>query len=51
MKTEKIGEIFIDGRIINVDNASKETLDSTLQQLDNQKTNIIGKLNKILSEI
>lgn len=51
METEKIGEIFVDGRIINLDNSSAEIISSTLQQLDNQKSNIIGKLNKILSEI
>lgn len=51
MNTEKIGEIFIDGRIINLDNATSDILNSTLQQLDNQKSNIINKLNVILSEI
>lgn len=51
MNSEKLGEIFVDGRIINLDNASMEMLESTLGVLSKQKEGSINKINKILSEI
>ena len=51
METEKIGEIFVDGRIINLDSASMETLDSNLEQINSQKEKIINSINNILAQI
>lgn len=51
METEKIGEIFVDGRIINLDSASMETLDSNLEHINSQKEKIINSINNILAQI
>ena len=51
MNSEKLGEVFVDGRIIHLDNASMEMLESTLGVLSKQKESSIVKINKILSEI
>jgi len=51
MEIEKIGELFIDGKIVNIDSMSCDLLESELKILEDEKTNIIGKLNKILLEI
>ena len=51
MNSEKLGEIFIDGRIINLDNSSLEILESSLAVLNKQKEMSVSKINKILSEI
>ncbi len=51
MNTEKIGEIFIDGRIVNLDNSSIEALDSMLEKIDSQKKNIMKNIDEILTEI
>lgn len=51
MNSEKLGEIFIDGRIINLDNSSIEILESSLAVLNKQKEMSVSKINKILSEI
>ena len=48
MNSEKLGEVFVDGRIINLDNASMEMLESTLGVLSKQKESSIVKINKIL---
>ena len=51
MNTEKIGEIFIDGRIVNLDNSSVEDLDSMLEKIDSRKKNIMNNIDEILTEI
>ena len=51
MNTENIGEIFIDGRIVNLDNSSVEDLDSMLEKIDSRKKNIMNNIDEILTEI
>lgn len=51
MNSEKLGEIFINGKIINLDKASMELLESTLEELSKQKGEVTKKINEILSEI
>lgn len=51
MKTEDMGEIFIDGRIIGLDNTSVQDLESILEQINTQNEKIINKLNIVLAEI
>ena len=51
MVNEKLGEIFVDGRIINLDNASIEVLDSTLNEINLQKEKVMNRINKLLAEI
>lgn len=51
MNTDKLGEIFVDGRIINLDNASIETLDSTLEQVNSEKEKVMNRINRLLGEI
>ncbi len=51
MNTEKIGEIFVDGRIVNLDDSSIETLDAMLEKIDSQKKNIMKNIDTILTEI
>ena len=51
MNTDKLGEIFVDGRIINLDNADIEILDSTLEQVNLEKEKVMNRINRLLSEI
>ncbi len=51
MDTEKMGEVFVDGRVLNLDNASIEILDSTLEKIDTQKTQLMKRMDTILAEI
>lgn len=44
METTKIGEVFIDGRIINLDNVS-------IDEIENYKKIIIEKRNKVINSI
>lgn len=51
MDTEKLGEIFLNGKIINLDNVSEEVLDNTLTEINIKKEEIIDRINSILAEI
>lgn len=51
MNTEKLGEIFFNGKIINLDNVSEEVLDNTLSEINTKKEEIIDRINSILAEI
>ncbi|HIT71924.1 MAG TPA: hypothetical protein IAD08_08470 [Candidatus Scatovivens faecipullorum] len=51
MEIEKVGEIFIDGRIINLDNSSMETLNSNFEEITSQKEKLINNINNILEQI
>lgn len=51
MNIEKIGEIFIDGRIVNLDNSSIEDIDIMLEKINVQKKNVMESIDKILTEI
>lgn len=51
MKFESMGEIFTNGRIINLDKASAETINSALEEVKVQKNNTLNKINNLLAEI
>lgn len=51
MKLENLGEIFVDGRIIGLDNTSTQDIDNVLKQLNTQEESIMNRLNIALSEI
>jgi hypothetical protein len=51
MNSEKLGEIFVDGRIVNLDSSSIDVLETTMVELTKQKASSLVKINKILSEI
>ena len=51
MKTENLGELFFDGRIINLDSASVQDIDNMIIQINQKEDEIINKLNRVLAEI
>lgn len=51
MKTENLGEIFLDGRIITLDNMSDKDLNNLLNQIKAKEETCMNKLNDILAEI
>lgn len=51
MNTEKLGEIFVDGKIINLESSSIEELDAMLEQINSQKEIIVNRIDAILEEI
>ena len=51
MKTEDLGELFFDGRIVNLDKASTQDIDELLLQLNQKEEAVINKLNRVLAEI
>lgn len=48
---EKLGETFIQGKIVNLDTASIEDLEMYLQSVQNEKNKLKDKLDNILEEI
>lgn len=51
MKTENLGEVFFEGRIVNLDSASVQDIDNMIIQINQKEENIINKLNRVLAEI
>lgn len=51
MKFEEIGEIFYDGRIINLDNPSIDMLNSTLENIKIKKDELNEKLDNLVVEM
>ncbi len=51
MNTEKIGDIFVDGKMVNLDNSSVQDLDNMLELLTSQRKDIMDDINKILADI
>ena len=51
MKVENIGEIFFEGKIINLDNSSIEELNQILQNIKNEKDKVIDSINDLLEEV
>lgn len=51
MKTENLGEIFMDGKVINLDNISNNDIEGILTKLKAKETAVINKLNRVLAEI
>jgi len=48
---DKLGEIFIDGRIINLDNSTIETLDSTKKEIQFKQKDAVNNINTILESM
>lgn len=48
---EKLGEIFIQGKMINLDTSSVEELERYLQSAQKEKEKFKNKLDDILEEI
>lgn len=51
MNFESMGEIFTNGRIINLDKTSSETINTALEEVKVQKSNALNKINNLLAEI
>ena len=51
MKTESMGEVFLDGRIVNLDMSSIDELNQNLEIVKSKKENIINKINTLLKEV
>ena len=51
MKTENLGEIFFDGRIIGLDNVAIEDINNILSQIKNEEEKCMNKLNNVLMKI
>lgn len=47
---EKFGTILIDGKMINVDELSKDELENRIKELEYKETKIREKIDKLLSE-
>ncbi len=45
---DKLGEIFLDGRIINLDNSTIEVLDRTKSEIQFKQKDAINNINVIL---
>ncbi len=48
MKVEGIGQFFLDGRIVNLDTASKEELDGYLKVLNDVDLKLVDDVNDLL---
>lgn len=51
MKLDSIGEIFYDGRIINLDKPSTEIIDTVLEKIEKQKEELGLKLDNLIVEM
>jgi len=51
MKTEDLGEVFFEGKIIELDSLSIQESDNILSQLKTKEENIMNRLNNVLAEI
>ncbi len=48
MKLEEVGQVFVDGRIVNVDKASStQKLDELMEKTLEEEAVIINKINKL----
>lgn len=48
---ENLGEIFVQGKIVNLDTTSVQDLEKHLQKVQNEKCKIKENLDSILEEI
>lgn len=51
MEVEKLGEDFINGGIINLDNSSCEIYENELKKISLKKEDIIRRINNLLKQI
>ncbi len=50
MRIEKLGEVFINGEIINLDNSSIDELNQSLKKVKDEKEKVINSINVLLQE-
>lgn len=50
MEVEKLGEEFIDGGIINLDNSPIDVYTKALQKISEKKEDIIKQINNLLKQ-
>jgi len=51
MEVEKLGEEFIDGEILNLDNSSVDIYENALNKIGLKKEKIVKQINNILKKI
>ena len=49
--SNKLGEVFFDGRIINLDSAEEQNLNNIVNELEKNQANKKVKINRILDQI
>ena len=48
---DRLGEIFIDGRIVNLDNSTIEVLDRTKSEIQFKQKDAVNNINVILASM
>ncbi len=48
---DKFGEIFVDGRIINLDTSTMEVLDRTVNEINVKQKVTVDNINSILNSL
>lgn len=51
MEIDKLGEVNIDGRIVNLDEISLASCYDEIEKIKKQKADIISQINNLLKEI
>ena len=51
MEVEKLGEEFIDGGIMNLDNSSVDIYENSLKKIETKKEEVIKQINSLLKKI
>jgi len=51
MEVEKLGEEFIDGGIMNLDNSSVDIYENALKKIETKKEEVIKQINSLLKKI
>ena len=48
---ENLGQIFVDGRFLNLDNSSSENLEKTLSKVREERVENIRKIARIVNDL
>ena len=51
MEFEQMGEIYVNGEFVDLDNSSIDVLNAMLEKLKGDKYNTLNRINVILEEI
>ncbi len=51
MEIEKIGQIEVNGKSIDIDNLSKEDIKISLEKIRIEKANVLDNINEFLAEL
>ena len=51
MEVEKLGEVNIDGRVVNLDDISIASCKDELETIQNKKNEVLNEINNLLSKI